>query len=79
MDELQYQFDKQEEVSQALSRPLVIIDVDDEMRELEEMLLLEDEKVVKIKPKSFTYEDLPNVPKQEEEDIEDIKKSLELI
>ena len=30
MDELQYQFDKQEEVSQALSRPLVIIDVDDE-------------------------------------------------
>lgn len=81
MDELQYQLDQQEEVSQALSRPLVIIDVDDEMRELEEMLLLEDEKVVKIKRKSFTYEDLPNVPveKEEEEDIEDIKKKLDLI
>jgi len=80
MDELQYQFDQQEEVSQALSKPLIIIDVDDEMKELEDMLLLENEKVVKIKRKSFTYEDLPNVPKQEEEeDVENIKKSLELI
>jgi hypothetical protein len=81
MDDLQDEIDHQDEISEALSRPLAVIDVDDEMKELEELMLLEDEKVIKVKPikqQEITYENLPNVPSYEE-DIEDIKKSLELI
>jgi hypothetical protein len=47
--------------------------------QIQKLKAVKNEKVVKIKRKSFTYEDLPNVPKQEEEDVENIKKSLELI
>jgi hypothetical protein len=83
MDDLQDEIDHQDEISEVLSRPLAVIDVDDEMKELEELMLLEDEKVIKvlvkpIKQPEITYENLPNVPSYEE-DIEDIKKSLELI
>ena len=87
MDELQDAVDDQQEIAAVLSRPLVNIDVDDELKELEELGQLEKPVHVPII--------LPNVPvdkitvfnknvgnnndKNEEEEIQELKKRLELI
>jgi len=73
MDELQDAVDEQNEISEALSRPLIHIDVEDEL----EMLMLDErEKEVQI-----NY-NLPNVPvhdiklEKEQKELEELKKEL---
>ena len=88
MDELQDAVDDQQEIAAVLSRPLVNIDVDDELKELEELGQLEKHVHVPII--------LPNVPvekvivnksvkiqkdkeDEEEEELKELKKQLEII
>ena len=84
MEELQDAVDDQQEIAAVLSRPLVNIDVDDELKELEELGQLEKPVHVPII--------LPNVPvekvivnksvkiqKDEEEELKELKKQLEII
>ena len=90
MDELQDAVDDQQEIAAVLSRPLVNIDVDDELKELEELGQLEKPVHVPII--------LPNVPvekvivnksvkiqkdkeekEEEEEELKELKKQLEMI
>lgn len=86
MEELQDAVDDQQEIAAVLSRPLVNIDVDDELKELEELGQLEKPVHVPII--------LPNVPvekvivnksvkiqkdKEEEEELKELKKQLEMI
>lgn len=73
MDELQDAVDEQNEISEALSRPLIHIDVEDEL----EMLMLDErEKEVQI-----NY-NLPNVPihdiklEKEQKELEELKREL---
>jgi charged multivesicular body protein 4A/B len=84
MDELQDAVDDQQEVASVLSRPLVHIDVDDELKELEELGQLHKEELKPVQVPLI----LPNVPvdnekKQKkveaEEELEELKKRLELI
>jgi hypothetical protein len=87
MDELQDAVDDQQEVASVLSRPLVHIDVDDELKELEELGQLQKES----KPIQVPII-LPNVPvdkekkekeknkkDDEEEELEELKRRLEMI
>jgi hypothetical protein len=91
MDELQDAVDDQQEVASVLSRPLVHIDVDDELKELEELGQLQKES----KPIQVPII-LPNVPvdkekkekekekekekdDDEEEELEELKRRLEII
>ena len=86
MDELQDAVDDQQEIAAVLSRPLVNIDVDDELKELEELGQLEKPVHVPII--------LPNVPvdkqekekdkkekekEDEEEELKELKRRLEII
>ena len=84
MEELQDAVDDQQEVAAVLSRPLVHIDVDDELKELEELNQIDKEVYIPII--------LPNVPvekvivnknvkkeKDEEEELKELKKQLEMI
>ena len=84
MEELQDAVDDQQEVASVLSRPLVHIDVDDELKELEELNQIDKEVYIPII--------LPNVPvekvivnknvkkeKDEEEELKELKKQLEMI
>lgn len=90
MEELQDAVDDQQEIAAVLSRPLVNIDVDDELKELEELGQLEKPVHVPII--------LPNVPvdkqekkekdkkekdkkekEDEEEELEELKRRLEII
>jgi charged multivesicular body protein 4A/B len=92
MEELQDAVDDQQEVASVLSRPLVHIDVDDELKELEELGQLQKE----LKPVQVPIQVpiiLPNVPvdnekkqkkvevvkDKDEEDLEELKKRLEMI
>jgi len=89
MDELQDAVDDQQEVASVLSRPLVHIDVDDELKELEELGQLQKES----KPIQVPII-LPNVPvdkekkekekekekdDDEEEELKELKRRLEII
>lgn len=81
MDELQDAVDDQQEVASVLSRPLVHIDVDDELKELEELGQLQKES----KPIQVPII-LPNVPvdkekkdDDEEDELEELKRRLEII
>jgi len=88
MDELQDAVDDQQEVASVLSRPLVHIDVDDELKELEELGQLQKES----KPIQVPII-LPNVPvdkekkekekekekADDEEELEELKRRLEII
>jgi predicted DNA-binding ArsR family transcriptional regulator len=90
MDELQDAVDDQQEVASVLSRPLVHIDVDDELKELEELGQLQKES----KPVQVPII-LPNVPvdkekkekgkekekekDDDEEELEELKRRLEII
>ena len=84
MEELQDAVDDQQEVASVLSRRLVHIDVDDELKELEELNQIDKEVYIPII--------LPNVPvekvivnknvkkeKDEEEELKELKKQLEMI
>ena len=86
MEELQDAVDDQQEIAAVLSRPLVNIDVDDELKELEELGQLEKPVHVPII--------LPNVPvdkkekekdkkekekEDEEEELKELKRRLEII
>ena len=84
MEELQDAVDDQQEVASVLSRPLVHIDVDDELKELEELNQIDKEVYIPII--------LPNVPvekvivnknvkkdEEEEEELKELKKQLEMI
>ena len=79
MEELQDAVDDQQEIAAVLSRPLVNIDVDDELKELEELGQLEKPVHVPII--------LPNVPvdkkekekDDEEEELKELKRRLEII
>jgi charged multivesicular body protein 4 len=89
MEELQDAVDDQQEVASVLSRPLVHIDVDDELKELEELGQLQKEE---LKPVHVPII-LPNVPvdnekkqkkvevvkDKDEEELEELKKRLEMI
>jgi hypothetical protein len=61
MDDLQDENDRQQEISEALARPLISIDVDDELAEMERQIA--EEADVKLL-KEFT--DVPTVPLQSE-------------
>ena len=89
MDELRDAVDDQQEVASVLSRPLVHIDVDDELKELEELGQLQKES----KPIQVPII-LPNVPvdkkekekdkkekekEDEEEELKELKRRLEII
>jgi charged multivesicular body protein 4 len=86
MDELQDAVDDQQEVASVLSRPLVHIDVDDELKELEELGQLQKEELKPVQVPLI----LPNVPVDNEkkqkkvevevdEELKELKKRLELI
>jgi charged multivesicular body protein 4 len=87
MEELQDAVDDQQEVASVLSRPLVHIDVDDELKELEELDQLQKEELKPVQVPLI----LPNVPvdkekkeknkekNNEEEELEELKKRLEMI
>ena len=82
MDELQDAVDDQQEVASVLSRPLVHIDVDDELKELEELGQLQKPVQVPIQVPII----LPNVPvdkekkaDDEEEELKELKRRLEII
>jgi charged multivesicular body protein 4 len=92
MEELQDAVDDQQEVASVLSRPLVHIDIDDELKELEELGQLQKE----LKPVQVPIQVpiiLPNVPvdnekkqkkvevvkDKDEEELEELKKRLEMI
>ena len=87
MEELQDAVDDQQEVASVLSRPLVHIDVDDELKELEELGQLQKEELKPVQVPLI----LPNVPvdkekkeknkekNNEEEELEELKKRLEMI
>ena len=75
MDELQDAVDDQQEVASVLSRPLVHIDVDDELKELEELGQLQKES----KPIQVPII-LPNVPvdkEKKEKEKDDDEEELE--
>ena len=83
MDELQDAVDQQQEISDALSRPLVNIDVDEDLRELEELNEIgKTEKVIQL-PDVPTKRIEKNVNKDmnkvEKDEVEEIKKQLELL
>ena len=76
MDDLQDAVDQQQEISDALTRPLVNIDVDDELKELEELN--------EFKPNDILILNLPNVPVRKEvtkdvTEVEELKKQLDLL
>jgi charged multivesicular body protein 4 len=83
MEELQDAVDDQQEIAAVLSRPLVNIDVDDELKELEDLDQL-------TKPVQIPII-LPNVPvnkqekekekekEEEEEELNELKRRLEII
>ena len=82
MEELQDAVDDQQEVASVLSRPLVHIDVDDELKELEELGQLQKPVQVPIQVPII----LPNVPvdkekkaDDEEEELKELKRRLEII
>jgi hypothetical protein len=86
MEELQDAVDDQQEVASVLSRPLVHIDVDDELKELEELDQLQKEELKPVQVPLI----LPNVPVDNEkkqkkveaevdEELKELKKRLELI
>ena len=88
MEELQDAVDDQQEVASVLSRPLVHIDVDDELKELEELGQLQKEELKPVQVPLI----LPNVPVDNEkkqkkveveaevdEELKELKKRLELI
>lgn len=83
MDELQDAVDQQQEISDALSRPLVNIDVDEDLRELEELNEIgKTENVIQL-PDVPTKRIEKNVNKDmnkvEKDEVEEIKKQLELL
>jgi len=93
MEELQDAVDDQQEVASVLSRPLVHIDVDDELKELEELGQLQKEELKPVQVPIQVPIILPNVPvdnekkqkkvevvkDKDEEELEELKKRLEMI
>lgn len=92
MEELQDAVDDQQEIAAVLSRPLVNIDVDDELKELEDLGQL-DKELKPVKPIKVPIV-LPNVPvekvivnksvkiekeEEEEEELNELKRRLEII
>ena len=93
MDELQDAVDDQQEIAAVLSRPLVNIDVDDELKELEELGQLEKpvhvpiilpnvpvDKQEKDKKEKEKEKDKKEKEKEdEEEELKELKRRLEII
>jgi hypothetical protein len=82
MEDLQDETDRQQEISEALARPLISIDVDDELAEIEREIeeeshskLVNELVAVPKVQKSNTPVIIPNELK---DDLEDIKKELDL-
>ena len=82
MEELQDAVDDQQEVAAVLSRPLAHIDVDDELKELEELNQIDKEVYIPIILPNVPVEKVivnKNVKKDEEEELKELKKQLEMI
>ena len=87
MDDLQDETDRQQEISEALARPLISIDVDDELAEIEREIAEEAEiKLITLPPDTLKLPNVPtNVPtkvptrKNITEELNDIKKELDLL
>ena len=90
MEELQDAVDDQQEIAAVLSRPLVNIDVDDELKELEELgqlqkpvhvpIILPNVPVEKvIVNKSVKIQKDKEEKEEEEEELKELKKQLEMI
>lgn len=90
MEELQDAVDDQQEIAAVLSRPLVNIDVDDELKELEELGQLEKPVHVPIilpnvpvdkkeKEKEKDKKEKEKEKEDEEEELKELKRRLEII
>jgi charged multivesicular body protein 4 len=89
MDELQDAVDDQQEIAAVLSRPLVNIDVDDELKELEELgqlakpvhvpIILPNVPVDKQEKNEKDKKEKEKEKEDEEDELKELKKQLEII
>ena len=85
MEDLQDETDRQQEISEALARPLISIDVDDELAEIEREIEEESQtklvnELVSVPKVQKSNKPIVNKVKEEdlEDDLKDIKKELDL-